>query len=347
VRRALLKKVDISYINVMAMDYGHDVSDMGLAAKDAARGLHAQLKQLYQEAGITISDAQLWGKIGITPMIGVNDFGVTETFTLENARDYLAFSEQQGVGMNGMWSAGRDFAGIPGLVDSHSSGIAQDDYAFTQILVNSEHWGTGVTRDEDYEGGGGTGCKDQKGESGYIKWCTKAYQGGSEVDYKGTGYRAAYYAEPTQIPGSSEPWVKIGAGPDPKPDPKPEPDPDPKPIDPVDPPTPAECDSGMGPSGNVKWCATMDHYTQGAKVDVNGAVYQAKWWANRGDQPGVNPVWDKIGGTDLPEDHIWSAKKTYSKPGTEVTLEGVSYRNKWYANPGDKPGVNDVWERVK
>jgi len=118
------------------------------------------------------------------------------------------------------------------------------------------------------------------------------------------------------------------------------------PVDPVDPPTPAECDSGMGPSGNVKWCATMDHYAKFSKVDLEGSGYEAQWYANKGEKPGGSDTWKKISGPDQPGDLIWSPNKNYPTTGTVVELDGAQYRNKWYANKGQKPGDDPVWEQI-
>jgi chitinase len=54
--------VDVTVVNIMAMDYGPCYSDMGQAAVDAAKATQAQLATI----GLT-------AKIGVTPMIGTND----------------------------------------------------------------------------------------------------------------------------------------------------------------------------------------------------------------------------------------------------------------------------------
>lgn len=42
----------------------------------------------------------------------------------------------------------------------------------------------------------------------------------------------------------------------------------------------------------------------------------------------------------------WNPSITYPTGGTEVSYNGFKYKNKWYANIGDEPGVNNVWEFV-
>ena len=57
--------VRVDLVNIMAMDYGHAVPDMYAAAVSAAQGARGQLNSL----GFSST------KLGITPMIGVNDSG--------------------------------------------------------------------------------------------------------------------------------------------------------------------------------------------------------------------------------------------------------------------------------
>ncbi|MGK3204660.1 glycosyl hydrolase family 18 protein [Amycolatopsis sp. MEPSY49] len=60
--------VNLDLVNVMAMDYYQGAGDQGAKAISAAKATQAQLKSLYG-----LSDAAAWKKVGVTPMIGVND----------------------------------------------------------------------------------------------------------------------------------------------------------------------------------------------------------------------------------------------------------------------------------
>lgn len=44
---------------------------------------------------------------------------------------------------------------------------------------------------------------------------------------------------------------------------------------------------------------------------------------------------------------LWSATATYSAAGQKVVHNNKLYKNKWWANPGEEPGVNAVWEFEK
>ncbi|MFI6286520.1 cellulose binding domain-containing protein [Streptomyces sp. NPDC051018] len=125
--------VDISAINIMAMDYGsHHGGDMGQYAIKAATTTHAQLKEL-----LGLSDEKTWSKIAVTPMIGINDV-VTEIFTVEDAKELAAFARAKNLAWLSMWSLARDRQ-CPGgerrSADATCSSIFQEPLAFTRALA--------------------------------------------------------------------------------------------------------------------------------------------------------------------------------------------------------------------
>lgn len=117
--------VPVDVINIMAMDYGAaaDSGDMGQDAIDAALATISQIR-----------DSGLSAKVGITPMIGINDVQ-SEIFSQDDAHQLMAFAKDNpDVASIGMWSLGRDTAGQLGLVSPVSSGIAQAEYDFIGIF---------------------------------------------------------------------------------------------------------------------------------------------------------------------------------------------------------------------
>ncbi len=135
---ALHYGVNISGVNVMAMDYGdyaapNPSGHMGDYAIQAATSTFNQLGTLY---GTSKTDAQLWNMVGVTPMIGQND-APTEVFTQADAQQLLAFAQQNGLGELSMWSLTRDMQNTNGRVnyaDSTSSGILQKPHEFSLIF---------------------------------------------------------------------------------------------------------------------------------------------------------------------------------------------------------------------
>lgn len=117
-------------VNIMAMDYGGAYSgDMGEYAIQAATNLHQSLKTLYPNA----SDAELWAKIEVTPMIGLNDVTV-EKFTLANADRLKQFADEKGFAGLSMWSISRDKPCANQWVSStcSSQNLQSHDYEYTK-----------------------------------------------------------------------------------------------------------------------------------------------------------------------------------------------------------------------
>jgi hypothetical protein len=135
---ALKYGVKISTVNVMTMDYGDGAApnpsgQMGTYAIDAAQSTFTQLETLY---GSTLSTSQLWGMIGVTPMIGVKDQS-DEVFGLSDAKQLLAFAEKMGLGEIAMWSLGRDQedpAGALSYAEDNSSSLVQTPFEFSDIF---------------------------------------------------------------------------------------------------------------------------------------------------------------------------------------------------------------------
>jgi len=202
VHSALSHRVAVDTVNLMTMDYGHPVADMGAAAIQAATAVHDQLDSLYRSLARPKTVRQLWRMIGITPMIGVND-SIGETFTLNNARSVSAFARTSALGFLAMWSVARDKA-CPGgpspWASSDCSGINQSKGAFARLLKNkTANWGQGVVQNPDYgTGPGGTG-----------EWSsTQIYVAGDTVTYNGATYQAKWWTQ-GDIPGQADVWALV------------------------------------------------------------------------------------------------------------------------------------------
>jgi hypothetical protein len=128
--------VDISRVNLMAMDYyDPSVTDMGTAAIDAATATHGQLMTLYP----SLTSQQAWQMVGVTPLIGIND-DPSEIFSLADAQQLTTFAQQNGIGQLSMWELPRDVTGALGAADAvDGSGIAQTPFAFSKIFEQIEN----------------------------------------------------------------------------------------------------------------------------------------------------------------------------------------------------------------
>lgn len=126
--------VDVSGVNIMAMNYGGEhTGDMGRYAVQAAINAHGRIRGV-----LGLSEAAAWKTLTVTPMIGVNDVS-GEVFTLEDAAGLARFAAAKGIGRLSMWSAERDRPcpkdeGAPGP-DPACSGVVQRPGAFEAVLA--------------------------------------------------------------------------------------------------------------------------------------------------------------------------------------------------------------------
>lgn len=133
---ALARGVNISTVNIMAMDYGASYDNggqMGISAMYAAWATMNQLEALYPG----LSHAGIAAKVGVTPMIGQND-NPAEVFTLANASYLVSNAAQNGIGFLSYWSETRDTPCAPGTpatpAQGNCSGISMSPFAFGNIF---------------------------------------------------------------------------------------------------------------------------------------------------------------------------------------------------------------------
>jgi len=126
IKSAVKFSTPVTVVNLMTMDYGSPVltGAMGPNAVAAASGAMCQLKSL----GLNT-------RVGITPMIGVND-SAGETFSLDDAQVVVnyALANSNSVSLLAFWSIGRDNGSCSAQVSAFCSGIAQKDWDFTHIF---------------------------------------------------------------------------------------------------------------------------------------------------------------------------------------------------------------------
>ncbi|WP_033212372.1 glycosyl hydrolase family 18 protein [Kitasatospora phosalacinea] len=131
-KNAVTNNARIDVVNMMTFDYYDNQShDMAADTQTSAQGLYNQLAKLYP----TKTAAQLWGMIGITEMVGIDDFGAAETFTVANATTVYNWAVSKGINTLSFWALQRDNGGCPGTSGSDScSGIAQGTWDFSRIF---------------------------------------------------------------------------------------------------------------------------------------------------------------------------------------------------------------------
>ncbi|MGE0418375.1 MAG: carbohydrate-binding protein [Acetobacteraceae bacterium] len=115
-------------VNIMAMDYGPAVDNGGQMGVNAISAALATLEQL--------AFLGMDSRIGITPMIGVNDVA-SEVFTLADAQSLVDFAHATPqVERLSMWSLSRDNGSTAGAAwaSPTGSGLSQTDYAFSKVF---------------------------------------------------------------------------------------------------------------------------------------------------------------------------------------------------------------------
>ncbi|MBE3015445.1 cellulose binding domain-containing protein [Microbispora sp. NEAU-D428] len=128
VRSARDAGVRLDAVNVMAMDYYQSV-DYGDAAVQAANSTFTQLKSLYP----SLSDAQVWRMVGVTPMLGQNDDG--RIYNQDDARQLVAFAKDKHLGLLAFWETTRDRNACTGALYSCTN-IPQSPYEFSKIFAS-------------------------------------------------------------------------------------------------------------------------------------------------------------------------------------------------------------------
>ena len=136
-RNAVLHHAVIDIVNIMTFDYydglPHEMAD---DTETAAGHLYDTLHALYPQKQ---PDA-LWHMIGVTEMIGIDDYGPPEVLTLSEARAVRAWASSQGLAELSFWALERDNGGCPGVAGSDScSGLHQSRWAFTDIFSSFTH----------------------------------------------------------------------------------------------------------------------------------------------------------------------------------------------------------------
>jgi hypothetical protein len=115
-------------VNPMLMNFGY-TGNWGDAMVAAANATLGQMRTIWPSK----SDAQLKASLGLTPMIGRNDTGMTTTQA--DARKVLDYARANHVGRIAFWSAGRDNGSCAGGgVSPTCSGISQSTWEFTNLF---------------------------------------------------------------------------------------------------------------------------------------------------------------------------------------------------------------------
>ncbi|MCC7304437.1 glycosyl hydrolase family 18 [bacterium] len=280
IAQMLKAKVDIAGVNIMTMNYGeskqkHD--SMFEASKSALLETHRQLGILYSQAGIKLTSASIWAKLGATPMIGQNDLS-TEVFLLKDALNLNKYAKAQGILRLSMWSINRDiqcgenYVNLA-IVSDSCSGVEQSKFDYTTALSASftgdlnSNAGKTTTNDTAQE----EEILDFPENSPYPIWNENStYFEGTKIVWHRTVYQAKWWTQ-GDLPDNpvlqswQTPWKLIG------------------PVLPGEKPLKLPTLS----KDTFKEWSGKKQYNTGDMVLFEGTPYRAKWWS-QGDSPAAS-----------------------------------------------------------
>jgi chitinase len=127
---ANLARVDI--VNIMTFDYyDSQPHEMAADTKTAADHLITTLRGLYPDRPVE----RLWSMVGITEMVGIDDFGPPEILTTRDAVIVERWAQEHGIAELSFWALERDNGRCPGTAGSDScSGIHQAAWQFSHTF---------------------------------------------------------------------------------------------------------------------------------------------------------------------------------------------------------------------
>src|SRR5438067_671624 len=132
VKSALAAGVEISYVNVMTMDYGSG-TNMGTTPVASVDATARQVQGLI--AGLSLDAA--YRRVGATAMIGRNDDGTT--FSLDDATTLIAHAKAKKLGLVSFWAIQRDEKCPAGVDLNLCNGVNASAFQFHQIFDGVSH----------------------------------------------------------------------------------------------------------------------------------------------------------------------------------------------------------------
>lgn len=293
----LAADVDLAGVNGMTMNYAGSKEpgqSMGQASVAALTAMHTQMDEIWTRAGDRQTPAQLWARIGATPMPGQNDVS-GEIFTLDDAEHLKAFAARKNLGRLSMWSLNRDrtcSSNWPDVtkVSTSCSGLNQPTGAFATVFGDDVENGPTLpgTGSASPTASATATSSDDPATSPYPVWNeARAYQSGERVVWRQNVYVAKWWTsgevpdDPT-VADSAAPWRLVG------------------PVLPGDTPEPLPT---VAPGTYPAWKPDVA-YEAGERVQLGSAAFVALWWT-QGDSPDAPATrdspspWRRLGTSDL------------------------------------------------
>jgi len=265
----LTNRVRLAGVNVMTMDFGAPSANMATTVETSLQATEVQLGKAFLQHGLHLTSKQIFNRMGATVEIGQNnDFG--EVFTTSDAQSVAKFALRYSLRRLSMWSLNRDAPcpttfGNQEIYSNTCSGTSQTDLEFSNIFshllpgsITSQHQVILAPND----------ISTNPANAPYPIWQPNfPYPEHYKVVWNGYVYEAKYYNQGTQPTQTYQysyqtPWLLVG---------------------PVLKTDHAPVLKKLAPGTYPAWSAKQT-YNAGAKVEIAGEGYQAKYY-NQDDNP--------------------------------------------------------------
>ncbi|HKB30128.1 MAG TPA: chitinase [Streptosporangiaceae bacterium] len=129
---ALANHARVDIVNIMTFDYyDNKPHEMAADTVTAAQHLYDTLHQLYPRRPARA----LWSMMGITEMVGIDDFGPPEIFTTADAATVEQWAAGRHLAELSFWALQRDNGGCPGTKGAgNCSGVTQSPWQFSHTF---------------------------------------------------------------------------------------------------------------------------------------------------------------------------------------------------------------------
>ena len=272
----LRERVQLAGINIMAMDFsqspGQGETMAGLVEK-ALYSAHTQLARLLPRYGVRLSPSAVWHHLGVTVMIGQNDFA-GQVFGVSAALELRSFVSSHGIARVSIWSLNRDQpCGSNfhlGVLSNTCSGTRQSSLEFSRLFGRLKGSAYVARRHQETLLQAPPPVMNVANAPFPLWNGTASYSAGYKVVRNGQIYQAKWYVSAGADPAAQyqyswqSPWQLLG------------------PVLKTDhAPTIPAAAAGSHPN----WSEATS-YAAGAEVLYQSLPYRAKW-ANRGSPPGA------------------------------------------------------------
>ena len=131
-QNAVANHARVDVVNIMTFDYYDGLPhEMANDTESAVTAVVGQLKALYPYR----STQQLYAMMGVTEMVGIDDYGPSETFTTADAVTVEKWVHQKGLALLSFWAIERDNGSCVGTQGAGAcSGVAQSDWYFSHTF---------------------------------------------------------------------------------------------------------------------------------------------------------------------------------------------------------------------